>query len=269
MRQNDLENVTRGYVFLRFIDSCEIRALLEIRAHGNIGFVPGDWRHLQWRSQQRLDSLYFSNGFFVLDIERLMRVVYEDVRNDMDLMPQMIKRKHGLVEHENRIVHSQIIDTRLWNVFDGTDHVVTEITNCATRKGRKVRQLHRLESRHRGPQVLHEISRLSILVALHEEWIAAQKRVPRNPFTTFHTFKEESVRSILLQLQKRRNRRQEIGNDRLIDGNDVSLRLKFPDFVQVRLHTYLLLVPFVALLPFSSFAISSSATPRSTSKTIR
>src|SRR4051812_49007490 len=144
----------------------------------------------------------------------------------MDLMPKMIERKDGLVEHQHGIVHAEIVNAGLRNVFDRSNHVVSEITDRAARERRKIGQLHGFKAVHRSSQVLNKVGGLSVTVMRYEKWLDTEKRVPRDPFATFNALEKKGVRPVLLQLQKCRDRRQEIRNDGFVHGNHVPPRLK-------------------------------------------
>src|SRR5437867_5606009 len=151
-------------------------------------------------------------------------------------MPQMIKRKEGLVEHQSRIVDTKIVNAGLRNLFDRSNHVVAEVADSAAREWRKVRQLHEFEARHRRAQVFNEVRRMPITIARYEKWVDAQEGISRNPFPAFNALEKKCMRPILLQLQKRRHGRQEVRHNRFVDRNHVPLRLKIFDFFQTGLH---------------------------------
>ena len=63
-----------------------------------------------------------------------------------------------------------------------------------------------------------------------------RKRIARDSLASFNALKKERMRPIFFQLQKRGNRRQEIGDHRFVNRNHVSLFLKFLNFFQTGLH---------------------------------
>src|SRR5262249_14989648 len=99
----------------------------------------------------------------------------EYVRNDMDLMPQMIERQNGLIKHQNGIVHAEIIDARLWNIFDGSNHLVAEIPDRSAGEWRQVGQLHGFETLHRRAQILNEVRGFAITASRYQKGIDAEE----------------------------------------------------------------------------------------------
>jgi len=86
-------------------------------------------------------------------------------------------------------------------------------------------------------QGLHEICRLAISITLDQKRIAAEEGIPRDSLAAFNTLKQKSVRSVFLQLQEGGDRRQEIGDNRFVDGDHIPLRLELFNFFQTWLHS--------------------------------
>ena len=148
----------------------------------------------------------------------------------------MVEREHRSIEHEDRIIDAQVIAAPIRNILHRPNHVVTKVTDGAACKWREIRNAYRMESLHCGAKVLHEIGRLPVPIPLEQKRVSAQKRVPCDSFSPFNTLQQESVGAVFLQLQKCRDGRQKIGDNRFIDWNDISLRLKFFNFFQAWLH---------------------------------
>src|SRR5213593_3597854 len=150
----------------------------------------------------------------------------------------MVECEHGFIEHQNGIVDSQVVGAPIRNVLYCPDHFVTKVTDSAACKGRKIGYADGMESCHCRAKVLDKIGGLSVAIALDQKRISAQKGVPGDSLAAFDTLQQESIRAVFLQLQKCRDGRQEISNDRLIDRNDISLRLEFFNFFQAWLHFF-------------------------------
>ena len=174
--------------------------------------------------------------FLILDFQGFLRIVGDYIRNDVNLVAQVVERQHGFVEHQNGIIKAQVVGAGIRNVFDRPYHVVAEVTDSATGKWGKIRKAHGVESGHRGTKILYEIGGLPVPIALDQKRISAQERVPGDSFAAFDTLQQKSVRAVFLQLQESRHRRQKIGDDRLVHRNDIPLRLKLFDFFQAWLH---------------------------------
>src|SRR4051794_30339754 len=154
----------------------------------------------------------------------------------MNLVPQVIECQHGFIEHENSVIDSEIVDSRARNIFDRSDHVVTEVAHGAAGEGRKVGELDGFEAIHRGPQILEKVRRSSVLKALDQERITAQEGISRDSFAAFNAFQKKCVRSLFFKLQESRYGRQKIRNHGLIDRNHIALRLKLLNLFQTWLH---------------------------------
>src|SRR5205085_9444128 len=110
------------------------------------------------------------------------------------------------IKHQNRIVHSQSVGCRVGNVFDGSNHVVSKITNGASGKWRQIRKRDGSETLERGSQCRHKIRWLTFGVAAYEKRIASQKGIPAEGGSAFHAFQQESILPVLFQFEICRNR---------------------------------------------------------------
>ena len=223
-------------MFLGSRHGFQIILLFEVRPDNRILAVSRDIRNFQRRAQDLLDFTNLIDGLVVLNLDRFVRFIHHDVGNDMDLVPQMIEGQHGLVEHQRRVIDSEIVGSGLWNVLDGSNHVIAEVAHRAPSERRQVRQSDGFEPRHRRAEVVHEAGRQAIAVTSHQERISTQEGISGNPLASLHAFQKKRVGPAFLQFQKCRDGREEIGDDRFINGNDVSLCSKGSEFIQTGLH---------------------------------
>ena len=73
--------------------------------------------------------------------------------------------------------------------------------------------------------------------AEHQKGILPEERVPADVLAAFHALEQERVVRVLGDFEKRRHRRQQIGDDLLADGNESpALRQLFEFFKRRDLH---------------------------------
>src|SRR5437867_2354968 len=120
----------------------------------------------------------------------------------------MVKREHSLVEHQDRIFHTEIIRPRLRNLLNRPHHFIAEVADSPAGERREIWQLYRLETIHRAAEVLHEVRGLTVAVSSDQKRINTQEGIPRHPLAAFNALEKKRVRLAFLQLQERRDRRQ-------------------------------------------------------------
>ena len=164
-------------------------------------------------------------------IERLEILVGGDARvgDDQDPVLDVIERQHRVEQHEAGLVGAvgavaEVAEHRL----EPRRRAVAEIADRAAGEARQVRHERRPEVGHQPAQRVDErpLARRSIapprsIVVLpsrraqDQERILAEERVAADVLAAFDAFEQERVVGVLGDLEERRDRRQQVGDDLL------------------------------------------------------
>ena len=182
-------------------------------------------------------------------IERLEIVVGRDARvgDDEDPMLHVIEREHRVEQHEAGLVRAvgrraEIAEHRL----EPGRRAVAEIADRAAGEARQIGHERRPEVGHQPPQRLDERPlalrrhaaaldrRLAVPRAQDQERILAEERVAADVLAAFDAFEQERVVGVLGDLQERRHRRQQIGDDLLADRHERAAPRQFLELFKRR-----------------------------------
>ena len=168
-------------------------------------------------------------------VQRLEVVVGRDarVRDDQDPMLDVVERQHRVEQHEPGVVCAvgalaEVAEHR----FEPRGRAVPEVADRAAGEPRQVGHERRPEVRHQAAQRVDErlladrrdaaaIDRRSAVArAKNEERILAEERIAADVLAAFDALQQERVVGVLGNLQERRDRRQQVGDDLLADGHE-------------------------------------------------
>ena len=149
-------------------------------------------------------------------------------------MLHVIEREHRVEEHEARLIVApsatvaEIAEHRL----EPRRGAVAEIADRAAREPRQIRHERRAEVGHQPPERIDERllalarraaaidRRLAVARAEDEERILAEERVAADVLAAFDALEQKRVVGVLGDLQERRHRRQQVGDDLLADRHE-------------------------------------------------
>ena len=243
LRQHDLVDVAGGDVFLRGAHHPFEGIARHIRGDRQ-GRAFGVCRLRQRPIELPLDELDLGAGELV---QRLEVLVAGDARvgDDEDPVPHVIEREHRVEQHEAGFVLVGRFGLQRHRL-EPRRRVVAQVADGAAGEARQARHERRLEARHQLAQ--HRDERLVRLGRLaravddrlaaprpeDEKRILAEKRVAADLLAAFNRLQQKRVVGVLRDLQERRDRRQQIGDDLLVDRDERTPLRQLLEFLERR-----------------------------------
>ena len=182
-------------------------------------------------------------------VQRLEVVVGGDARvgDDQDAVLDVVEREHGVEHHEAGLIGS------IGRVADVAEHrlepgccAVSEVTDRAAGESGQIGDEGRPEVGHQLAQRLDErtiavgdgavaLERgMAVARPQNQERVLAEERIAPDVLAAFDALQQERVIGVLGDLQERRHRRQQIGDDLLADRDKRAAPRQFREFFKRR-----------------------------------
>jgi hypothetical protein len=143
------------------------------------------------------------------------------------------------------VVGAHVVAAGVRNALEQSHHVVRKISDRAGDQRRKARHAHRAIA---FDAMAQEIERVGLLpgdaafafkharaahVAKHFDGIRANEGVTRDLFAAFDAFEQKGVARLTRKAQVRGNRREQIGRERGVHGNQIAAARETRKFLEV------------------------------------
>jgi hypothetical protein len=244
LRQHHLIHVARRDVFLPLADLFLELLARVVRPHVERRRLVGPRRHREIAFELAFEELDLGAGELV---QRLEVVVGPDARvgDDQDPVLDVIESEHRVEQHEAGLVGAvaavaKIAEHRL----EPRGGTVAQVADGAPGEAREIWNEGRAEVGHQPAQRLDERAialrhhaaalqrQAAVVRAQDQERILSQEGVPAHVLASFDAFEEERVVGVLGDLQERRDRRQQIGDDFLAHGHERAAARQLLEFLK-------------------------------------
>ncbi len=178
-------------------------------------------------------------------------VVETSVRHDLHRLCDVVEDHQGIGEHQIEVGLVEVVDGVLGQTLDRTHDVVPEESDQTAGKSRQPRNLNRPQLRqllpHRFERVptfdqLRRLTRATDLesVSLGDQYLArrgAEKTVTPPRLAALHALEQKRIAAVV-ELEERRHRCVEIGEDLTVNRNQVPLLRELTKFVEFGLKAH-------------------------------
>ena len=180
-------------------------------------------------------------------VQRLEVLVAGDprVRDDQDPVAHVVERQHRVEQHEARFVFDLGRGLQCHR-FEPGRGVVTQVADGPAGEARQARHERRMEARHQLARGRDERlvrfgglagaidGRLAAARPQDQERILAEERVAPHLLAAFNRLEQERVVGMLRDLEEGGHRRQQVGDDLLVDRHERAALRELPEFVERR-----------------------------------